>query len=62
MKRSISPLAFLGKIEGLPVAAVLAVLYGVFIITAPMVFSINRLSFGSAKLTRRKLNSRVSRK
>jgi len=39
MKRSISPLAFLGKIEGLPVAAVLAVLYGVFIITAPMVFS-----------------------
>ncbi len=39
MKRSISPLAFLAKIEGLPVAAVLAVLYGVFIITAPMVFS-----------------------
>ena len=39
MKRSISPLAFLGKIEGLPVAAVLAVLYGVFIFTAPMVFS-----------------------
>jgi simple sugar transport system permease protein len=39
MKRSISPLAFLGKIEGLPVAAVLAVLYGVLIITAPRVFS-----------------------
>src|SRR5512136_198830 len=39
MKRSISPLAFLGRIEGLPVAAVLAVLYGILIITAPMVFS-----------------------
>jgi simple sugar transport system permease protein len=34
-----SPLAFLGRIEGLPVAAVLVVLYGVFIVTAPMVFS-----------------------
>jgi simple sugar transport system permease protein len=39
MKRSISPLAFLGKIEGLPVAAVLAVLYGILIITAPRVFT-----------------------
>jgi simple sugar transport system permease protein len=39
MKRRISLFAFLGKIEGLPVAAVLVVLYGVFIITAPMVFS-----------------------
>src|SRR5512137_190345 len=39
MKRSISPLAFLGKIEGLPVAAVLAVLYGVLIIVAPRVFT-----------------------
>ena len=39
MKRSISPLAFLGKIEGLPVAAVLAALYGVFIFTSPTVFT-----------------------
>ena len=39
MKRTSSLLAFLGKIEGLPVAAVLVVLYGVFIITAPMVFT-----------------------
>src|SRR5512136_881083 len=39
MKRKSSPLAFLGKIEGLPVAAVLVVLYAIFIITAPMVFS-----------------------
>ncbi len=39
MKPKSSPLAFLGRIEGLPVAAVLVVLYGVFIITAPMVFS-----------------------
>jgi simple sugar transport system permease protein len=39
MKRSRSPLAFLGKIEGLPVAAVLVVLYAIFIITAPTVFS-----------------------
>lgn len=29
---------FLGKIEGLPIALVLAVVYGVFIITAPTVF------------------------
>jgi simple sugar transport system permease protein len=39
MKRSFSLLAFLGRIEGLPVAAVLAVLYGVLIITAPAVFT-----------------------
>src|SRR5512136_375179 len=39
MKRKSSPLAFLGKIEGLPVAAVLVVLYAIFIITAPQVFS-----------------------
>lgn len=36
MKRS--PLAILGRIEGLPVAAVLAVLYGIFVVTAPQVF------------------------
>ena len=36
--RKSSPLAFLGKIEGLPIAAVLLVLYIVFIITAPLVF------------------------
>ena len=39
MKEKISPLAFLGKIEGLPVAMVLVVLYTVFVITAPMVFT-----------------------
>jgi simple sugar transport system permease protein len=39
MKRSTSLLQFLGKIEGLPVATVLAVLFGVFIITSPQVFS-----------------------
>ena len=39
MKPKSSPLAFLGRIEGLPVAAVLVVLYGVFIVTAPMVFT-----------------------
>lgn len=39
MKRSFSLFAFLGRIEGLPVAAVLAVLYGVLIIAAPMVFT-----------------------
>lgn len=31
--------SFLGKIEGLPIALVLVVLYGVFIITAPRVFT-----------------------
>jgi simple sugar transport system permease protein len=39
MKRGSSLLASVGKIEGLPVAAVLVVLYIVFIITAPTVFS-----------------------
>jgi simple sugar transport system permease protein len=39
MKRLSSLFAFLGKIEGLPIALVLVVLYGVFIITAPQVFS-----------------------
>jgi simple sugar transport system permease protein len=38
MKSARSPLAALGKVEGLPIAAVLAVLYLVFIITAPTVF------------------------
>jgi simple sugar transport system permease protein len=36
--RKSSPLSFLGKIEGLPIAIVLLVLYIVFIITAPLVF------------------------
>jgi len=36
--RKSSPLAFLGKIEGLPIATVLLALYIVFIITAPLVF------------------------
>jgi simple sugar transport system permease protein len=39
MKQRSSPLAFLGRVEGLPVAAVLVVLYGLFIVTAPQVFS-----------------------
>lgn len=39
MKQKTSPVAFLGKIEGLPVAMVLVVLYAIFIITAPQVFS-----------------------
>jgi simple sugar transport system permease protein len=39
VKQKRSPLAFLGRIEGLPVAAVLVVLYAIFIITAPRVFS-----------------------
>jgi len=39
MKQKRSPLAFLRRIEGLPVAAVLVVLYAIFIITAPTVFS-----------------------
>ncbi len=38
MKQKTSFLTFLGKIEGLPVAAVLLVLYVAFIITAPLVF------------------------
>ena len=39
MKKGSSLLKFLGKIEGLPVAAVLAVLYGILIIAAPRVFT-----------------------
>ena len=39
MKQKTSPVAFLAKIEGLPVAMVLVVLYAIFIITAPQVFS-----------------------
>jgi simple sugar transport system permease protein len=39
MKEKRSLIAFLRKIEGLPVAAVLIVLYAIFIITAPMVFT-----------------------
>jgi simple sugar transport system permease protein len=38
MKQRVSFLGFLGRIEGLPVAAVLATLYLVFIITSPQVF------------------------
>ena len=39
MTRRSSPLAFLGRIEGLPVVGVLVLLFGVFIITAPDVFT-----------------------
>ncbi|HUX19749.1 MAG TPA: ABC transporter permease [Spirochaetia bacterium] len=39
MNRSSSRLAFLGRLEGLPIAIVLAVLYVVFIFTAPTVFT-----------------------
>lgn len=39
MKRRSSPLAFLARIEGLPVFAVLVVLYSVFIVTATNVFT-----------------------
>ena len=39
MKKGSSILKFLGRIEGLPVAAVLAVLYGILIIAAPRVFT-----------------------
>jgi simple sugar transport system permease protein len=38
MKRKSSLLAFLGRIEGLPVVVVLVLLYGAFLITAPNVF------------------------
>lgn len=38
MKRARATLVFLGRLEGLPVAAVLALLYGVFVLTAPTVF------------------------
>jgi simple sugar transport system permease protein len=39
MKHATSRLAFLGKLEGLPIALVLAALYVVFIFTAPSVFT-----------------------
>jgi simple sugar transport system permease protein len=39
MNRKTSPLAFLARIEGLPVLGVLVVLYGVLIITATSVFT-----------------------
>ncbi len=39
IKRRTFPLAFLAKIEGLPIFLVLAVLYGVFLITATNVFT-----------------------
>jgi simple sugar transport system permease protein len=39
MKQRSSPFAFLGRIEGLPVVGVLVLLFGVFLITAPDVFT-----------------------
>jgi len=39
MNRATRPLAFLGRLEGFPIAVVLAVLYGAFILSAPEVFS-----------------------
>jgi simple sugar transport system permease protein len=39
MTRATRPLALLGRLEGFPIAMVLAVLYGVFILTAPEVFT-----------------------
>ena len=39
MKQKSSLFAFLGRIEGLPIAMVLVVLYVVFMVTAPQVFS-----------------------
>jgi simple sugar transport system permease protein len=39
MNRAASRLSFLGKIEGLPIGVVLALLYVVFIFTAPTVFT-----------------------
>ena len=39
MKQARALITFLGRIEGLPIAAVLAVLYLVFLATAPTVFS-----------------------
>ncbi len=39
MTRARPRLAFLGRLEGLPIGIVLAVLYGVFILTAPEVFT-----------------------
>ena len=39
MNRGTSRYAFLGKLEGLPIGIVLALLYVVFIFTAPTVFT-----------------------
>jgi simple sugar transport system permease protein len=39
MTRTTSRLAFLGRLEGLPIAMVLAVMYVVFVFTAPSVFT-----------------------
>ena len=39
MNQRKSPLAFLGRIEGLPVVGVLLLMYGAFLITAPEVFT-----------------------
>ncbi len=39
MRKTTTRFAFLGKLEGLPIAVVLAVLYVVFIFTAPRVFT-----------------------
>jgi simple sugar transport system permease protein len=39
MNRAAPRLAFLGRLEGLPIALVLAVLYGVFMLAAPAVFT-----------------------
>jgi simple sugar transport system permease protein len=39
MKRQTPLLAYLGRIEGLPIALVLVILYGAFLVTAPQVFS-----------------------
>ena len=39
MKRQSSLLTHLGRIEGLPIALVLVILYGAFLVTAPQVFS-----------------------
>jgi simple sugar transport system permease protein len=43
MKRVSSIFRFFGRIEGLPVALVLALLYGAFILTAPQVFTHYRI-------------------
>jgi simple sugar transport system permease protein len=43
MKRTTSRFAFLGRLEGLPIAMVLVVLYVVFIFTAPAVFTKYRI-------------------
>jgi len=43
MKQKSSLLAFLGRIEGLPIALVLVALYVVFMITAPQVFTGHRI-------------------